>query len=199
VETNSKNVSELKPLEYNPRDITEDGIKDLTESINNFGLAEPIIINTDNIIIGGHARYYVLKQKNEKQCQCFIPNRKLTKKEVDELNIRLNKNVAGKWNFDLLANNFDESKLLEWGFKEFELSVYQDVELANSGSDEYIGMPEFEPKSDELKLIVTFESNEDREKFVKDKDIKVAVMQKITWSTRYPFRERENLKEFRYD
>jgi DNA modification methylase len=118
-----KKIEELKPFENNPRNITEKGLKDLSESIDRFGLAEPIVINTDNTIIGGHARYFALKERGEKECKCYIPNRKLTTKEVKELNVRLNKNIAGEWDFDILANAFEFDDLLEWGWEENELDI----------------------------------------------------------------------------
>lgn len=54
-------VSDLKDYEGNPRIITEKGIDDLKESISKFGVAEPIIVNKDYTIIGGHARKKTLE------------------------------------------------------------------------------------------------------------------------------------------
>lgn len=81
-----RKVLELKPYDKNPRDITEQGLNELNRSISKFGLAEPIVISTENIIIGGHARWQTLKQLNVKECNCYLPNRKLNDKEVEELN-----------------------------------------------------------------------------------------------------------------
>jgi ParB-like chromosome segregation protein Spo0J len=64
----TRKLSELKPYEKNPRKMTEKGMKDLHKSIDSFGLAEPIVINTDNTIIGGHGRFYALKEKGVKEC-----------------------------------------------------------------------------------------------------------------------------------
>jgi len=121
-----RKVSELKPYHKNPRDITEQGLSELNRSISKFGLAEPIVISTENIIIGGHARWQTLKQLNVKECDCYLPNRKLTAKEIDELNIRLNKNIAGNWNFDILANEFEVDDLLDWGFTKKDLQIEDD-------------------------------------------------------------------------
>lgn len=130
-------LSKLKPFEYNPRKITDKGLKDLSASIDKFGLAEPIVINTDMIIIGGHARYFALKQKNIKECDCYVPDRQLTEKEVKELNIRLNKNIAGEFDFDILANSFEIEDLKEWGFEDFELGGYnpenKEKEISDNG------------------------------------------------------------------
>ena len=51
-----------------------------------------------------------------------VPSRTLTDREVEELNIRLNKNT-GSFDFDILANNFEVDDLLDWGFEPFELSI----------------------------------------------------------------------------
>ena len=97
------------------------------------------MINTDNTIIGGHARYYVLKQKGEIEAECYIPDRKLTKKEIDELNVRLNKNIAGEWDFNILANDFELEDLLEWGFEEKDFNLQGDskIDLSNNLDETY--------------------------------------------------------------
>mgnify|MGYP003395732199 CR=1 FL=1 len=40
---------------------------------------------------------------------------------MQELNISLNKNIAGEFDWDILANEFKIPELKEWGFEEFEL------------------------------------------------------------------------------
>lgn len=54
-------LTQIEPADYNPRTITEEAKKKLRNSIETFGLVEPIIINTkNNRIIGGHQRYQIL-------------------------------------------------------------------------------------------------------------------------------------------
>jgi DNA modification methylase len=81
------------------------------------------------MICGGHGRKKILERLGIKEVDCYIPSRKLTQKEFDELNIRLNKNIAGEFNFDVLANEFDLQDLLEWGFeeKELDLSLWNEI------------------------------------------------------------------------
>ena len=51
-------ITDLKPAEYNPRKISSGELSKLTNSIEEFGLVDPIIINLKNMnIIGGHQRY----------------------------------------------------------------------------------------------------------------------------------------------
>ena len=119
----NRKISSLKEWEKNPRTLTEKGLKDLSKSIKKFGCAEPIIINTDGSICGGHGRKKVLEQLGIDSVDCYIPDRELTAKEFEELNIRLNKNIAGIFDMDKLANEFEIEDLKEWGFEDFEFGL----------------------------------------------------------------------------
>lgn len=117
------NVTDLKEYFKNPRKLTEKGMKDLEKSIAKFGVAEPLVLNQDMTIIGGHGRKKIFEKLGLKKVDCYFPDRQLTQKEVEELNIRLNKNIAGEFDFDILANEFEIDELKDWGFEEFELGV----------------------------------------------------------------------------
>jgi ParB-like chromosome segregation protein Spo0J len=90
-----------------------------------FGLAEPIVINRDNTIIGGHARWQGLKRIKGKafKTEVYVPDRLLDEKEVQDLYVRLNKNIAGQFDFDILGNQFDARDLVAWGFEPEELGI----------------------------------------------------------------------------
>jgi ParB family chromosome partitioning protein len=85
-----RKISELNPAPYNPRELTEIQAKDLSTSLERFNLADPIIINTNNRIIGGHQRINILKQAGDIEVDVRVPSRELTEHEEKELNIRLN-------------------------------------------------------------------------------------------------------------
>lgn len=89
----------------------------LKESLDKFGQCQPIVVNTDQTIIGGHQRLQTLSKMGHKEVFVSIPDRTLDEKEVEELNIRLNK-ISGNWNWDILANQWDVLDLVEWGFEE---------------------------------------------------------------------------------
>ena len=117
--TEKRKISELIPYQGNPRQLTEKQAKDLSVSLERFNLADPIVINTDNTIIGGHQRISILKQAGDLTVDVRVPSRTLTKDELLELNLRLNRN-QGQWDFDLLAN-LDEELLTSVGFESKEL------------------------------------------------------------------------------
>lgn len=117
-------LDELTDYYKNPRSLSEKEFKQLKTSLDKFGMIDKPIVNADsaNTIIGGHQRKHVLEASGAKECECWIPDRELSDKEVEELNIRLNKNT-GSWDFDTLANEFELDDLLEWGFDKGELDL----------------------------------------------------------------------------
>ena len=90
---------------YNPRKSLKKGDKEyekIKNSILEFGYVEPIIINYDMTVIGGHQRLTVLKDLGYKDVQCVVVEIK-DENKVKALNIALNK-ITGVWNEQLLAD-----------------------------------------------------------------------------------------------
>ena len=117
-----RKLSSLKDYDKNPRFLSKDQFEHISHSLNTFGLIEKPIINPDGLIIGGHQRKNVLKKLGVKEVECWVPDRALDDREVEELNIRLNKNT-GEWDFDILANEWNLKDLLDWGFTQEELAL----------------------------------------------------------------------------
>lgn len=141
----TRKISELKDHPKNPRKLDKHQAEHLQKSLEKFGLIDKPIINLDNQIIGGHQRKNILKKMKVKDVECFVPDRLLTESEIDELNIRLNRNT-GEWDWDILANQWDVEQLIDWGFKaeEFLGASVEEImgeeeessELLEPGSDE---------------------------------------------------------------
>ena len=117
-------IDELTDYAKNPRSLTKQQFEQLKKSLDKFGLIDKPIINADekHTVIGGHQRLRVLRSENQKSVECWYPSRELDEKEVEELNIRLNKNT-GAWDFDLLVKNFELDNLVDWGFDNDSLLV----------------------------------------------------------------------------
>jgi len=112
-------INKLKINPDNPRFIKDDKFKKLCNSIKEFPkmmVLRPIIVDNDNIIIGGNMRYRALKELGYKE----IPDQwvkkadELTEKERQRFIITDNSGF-GEWDYDILANNWDADKLIEWG------------------------------------------------------------------------------------
>ena len=116
----SKLIKDLKPATYNPRQISTKQYNDLKASVKKFGLVDPIIVNKDMTVIGGHQRLKICKELKHIEIDCVVLD--LSKEEERELNIRLNKNT-GEFDMDILANEFDIDQLIDWGFKHIDIGL----------------------------------------------------------------------------
>jgi len=160
-------VKDLKEYEHNPRKITKDKLKHLEESIRRFGIAEPLVVNTDMVIIGGHGRRKALLNLGIKEVDCYIPNRPLNQTEFDELNIRLNKNIAGEFDLEMLGNRFELSELEDFGFTAKDVDIdFREFDLSDDHykGDDKLSIPQ-------ISYSLVFD-NEDQQKlwygFLKD-------------------------------
>jgi ParB-like chromosome segregation protein Spo0J len=129
----TRKVSELIPSDYNPRKLSDEQKGQIKKSLEKFNLADPIIINLDNKIIGGHQRIKVLLELGVEEIDVRVPNRQLTEEEEKELNLRLNKNT-GEWDLGKLID-FDKEFLKIIGFSDNELSgLFNEQEEENKNT-----------------------------------------------------------------
>ena len=97
-------LKELKSAAYNPRKKLKKGDKEyekIKQSLLKFGYVDPIIVNEDLTVIGGHQRLTVLKDLDYETAKCVIVD--LPKEDEKALNIALNK-ITGQWDEALLAD-----------------------------------------------------------------------------------------------
>lgn len=98
-------IDSLKPATYNPRKKLKKGDKEyekIKKSIVEFGYVDPIIVNYDGTVIGGHQRLTVLSDLGYNEVQC-VQVQIEDENKVKALNVALNK-ITGAWNEELLAD-----------------------------------------------------------------------------------------------
>jgi DNA modification methylase len=103
-------IDQLVHAEYNMRKDLKAGdpeFEKIKNSVFEFGYVEPIIVNKDYTIVGGHQRCKVLKALGYEEVDCVIIDVDKTKEKA--LNIALNK-ISGEWDFDALAGLLEELK-----------------------------------------------------------------------------------------
>jgi len=101
---------------------------------------DPIIVNTDMTIIGGHQRWSVLKTLGYTEVDCVVIEIDKTKEKA--LNIALNK-VTGEWNKELLADLIKDLQSLDYdvsftGFDPPEIDeLFNEVHSKETKEDEF--------------------------------------------------------------
>ena len=115
--TKQLSVNDLVPFVNNPRTLSEEQAARLEKSLLKLNLAEIPVVDNDLTIISGHQRIRAMKLLGwgEKKIDVRVADRKLTKEEFEWANLAFNK-IDGDWNWDVLANNFEQDMLDDLGF-----------------------------------------------------------------------------------
>lgn len=109
-------INLIKPNSNNPRLIKDDKFKKLVQSIKDFPQMlelRPIVIDENNIVLGGNMRLRACNELGLKDVPTIYA-KDLTEEQKKEFIIKDNVGF-GEWNWDDLANEWDEKLLMEWG------------------------------------------------------------------------------------
>ena len=109
-------LSEIRANPNNPRLIKDEKFAKLVESIRSFPemlKLRPIVINDDNIVLGGNMRLKACKEAGLKTVP-VIKASELTEEQQREFIIKDNVGF-GEWDWEMLANGWDAEKLEDWG------------------------------------------------------------------------------------
>ena len=124
-------ISSITENAANPRAINKHKFQKLVNSVKEFPemlSLRPIIVNKDNVILGGNMRYKACKELGLKEVY-IIQAADLDDKQAQEFIIKDNVGF-GEWDWDALANAFDNVELKEWG-----LDVWQPEEEVSNNTD----------------------------------------------------------------
>ena len=131
-------LSKIKPNPNNPRLIKDDKFKKLCENIKSLPkmmAMRPIVVDKSFTIMGGNMRLKALQELGYKE----IPDEWLkkasdyTEEELKQF-IVLDNVSFGEWDWDMLANEWDEDALETWGVDIPNFKAPEEVE--SSGYDQ---------------------------------------------------------------
>ena len=170
MKTENFKISLIKLNPDNPRLIKNDKFKALVKSIKEFPemlSIRPIVINKDNMILGGNMRLRACQEAGLKEVP-VIKAETLTKAQQKEFILKDNSNF-GEWDFDLLANEWSDLPLADWGIDVPDFGDLSDLKNA-FGVNERHNDNEFEQftflfHKEEDNDILIFLKNSDRETF----------------------------------
>ena len=124
------NRTDLNPVAWNPRQISEKDSAALRKSIKQFGLVEPLVVRkADMSIVGGHQRFNAACDLMMDDLPCAIID--ISETEAKLLNVAMNK-IHGEWDVAKLGSLIDDLKLAE---ADISLTGFDEVSLAEMGLD----------------------------------------------------------------
>jgi ParB-like chromosome segregation protein Spo0J len=127
-------ITDIKPNPENPRIIKDHKFKQLVESIKSFPQMlelRPIVIDENNVVLGGNMRLKACIEAGLTDVP-VVQAKYLTDLQKKEFIVKDNVGY-GEWDWDDLANNWDEQLLTEWGLDipNFAIAPSEDELIGN--------------------------------------------------------------------
>jgi DNA modification methylase len=133
-------LSDIKPNPKNPRTIRDENFKKLVQSIKDFPEmldARPLVLNKDNVILGGNMRYKAAIEAGLTE----LPVKIVDWPEDKQREFIIKDNVSGgEWDWDILANEWDTDLLDDWGL-ELPDSIKEETEVEEDEAPEVSSEP----------------------------------------------------------
>ena len=126
----NKAIADLIPYAANAKKHDEKQIKNVAESIKQFGFVQPVVVDRAGVIVIGHCRVLAAKKLGMKEVPCVCVD-DLTPEQVNALRLVDNKSNESDWDFNLLADELPGLDLsafdFDWGLRdELDDSVVED-------------------------------------------------------------------------
>jgi hypothetical protein len=205
-------VGKLKPHPRNYKEHPEQQLEHIIKSIEEHGFYRNIVVAKDNTILAGHGvvqasklmgkqkvpvirldidsdstqALKVLTSDNEIGNLAMVDDRQLSEVLKDILDEEL----------DLTGTGFNEDQLSALIYTTRNADEIQTIDEAN----EWVGIADYENKPDSIKVMVHFDTEEDRENFMQLLDNPhVNYKMGKTWKIWYPERSNEDPSSIRFE
>lgn len=212
---NPSEIVKMDVLKNHPRNYREhhdDQVNHLMQSIKQNGFYKNIVVAKDNTILAGHGIIKAAKKLEMTEISVI-------KLDIDPESPQALKILAGDNEVGRLAEIDDRSLseilkkvkeddidgLLGTGYDEMMLANLVMVtrhgkEIADiNEAAEWVGMPDYIPKEDPIKITIQFRSEEDREVFANLSKLKMGKDGGTTWSCWWPPKDKEDISSVMYE
>ena len=148
MKTENVNIDLLSPYKNNARKHTQEQVKQIANSIEEFGFVNPILIDEKNMILAGHGRFMAARSLDLSQVP-VIKLLDLTEAQKKAFVIADNKiAINSTWDQDTLWKEIQTLNDLGFdlnilAFQELELLPMIDENVVNDPLAEWEDMPEF--------------------------------------------------------
>ena len=148
-----QNKGQVEGLPSNPREWGRKELDDLVRSIRETPElleARGLIVwpyEGKYIILGGNMRFSALREMNEVDAPCYVIPEETPMEKLREIVIKDNGSF-GSWDYDMLANEWDDLPLSDWGVPAWNT---EDIEL-ESVSAKDVQEDDFDEKKDHIEV-----------------------------------------------
>lgn len=154
------NAGQIPGLPMNPRQWTKSDVDKLARSLKEtpeLFEARPIIAfpyGGKYVILGGNMRYEASKVNKAEAVPVVVFPAATSIDKLKEVVIKDN-GAFGAWDWDMLANEWDDLPLVDWGVPTWEIQSNDEPINAEEGGDNYsrkIEAPIYEPTGEEVEI-----------------------------------------------
>ena len=121
MKTEMMKLADIKPYAGNAKKHDDKQIKNVMQSIKDFGIVQPLVVDKDNVLIIGHCRLIACKRLKLKEAP-VVRLEDLSEEQANKLRLLDNKLNESDWDFDLLADQIPELDFsaydIEWDLPE---------------------------------------------------------------------------------
>lgn len=108
IRVSMRKLIDLVPYWRNPRRIGDEAVNAVAESIDRFGYQQPIVVDTDDVIVMGHTRWGALRRLGVEEVPVVVAD-KLTPAQIKQLRTIDNRTSEfTTWDFDKLVGELGE-------------------------------------------------------------------------------------------
>jgi hypothetical protein len=150
-------ISQVKSNPNNPRLIKNDKFKKLVKSVQDFPEMlelRPIVVDENMIVLGGNMRLKACIEAGLKEVWIEVAN--LTEQQKKEFTIKDNVGF-GEWEWDMLANDWEQTELEDWGLDGFPFEIEENSLTENDYTNK-IEAPNYEPKNEKPNVVDLYSS-----------------------------------------
>ena len=206
------NVSELKEHPRNYKQHPEQQLEHIIKSIEEHGFYRNIVIAKDNTILAGHGVALACKSMGKQKVPVIRLD--IESDSTQALKVLTSDNEIGNLamvddrqlsevlkdilddDLDLTGTGFNEDQLSALIYTTRDANEIETIDEAN----EWVGIADYENKPDSIKIMVHFDTEEDRDNFMQLLDNPhVNYKMGKTWKIWYPERGNEDPSSIRFE
>ena len=126
-------IKDIKPYDKNPRTIPNEAIEKVANSIREFGVKQPLVLDKDYVIVVGHTRFAACEKLGMGTVPCIIA-KDLTDEQIRAYRLADNKtNEFSSWDYDVL--DFELGELADFDMEQFGFEIEDESDWDDGGGE----------------------------------------------------------------